>query len=110
MTDAAALRDCDSGETLRADKLCACVIRLYELMTAPSQPTLCRAELWTLTGDKGKDAATAIYTAVKTADDRTLLASATGADCSADGSAWTVYIQKSSHIVPLSHAQLSVVG
>jgi hypothetical protein len=101
MTEAAAFPECESAGKLQADQLCACVIRLYELITAPKQPTLYRAELWTLTGDKAKASSTAIYVAVKTADDRTLLASATGADCSVDGAAWTIYVHKSSHIVPL---------
>ncbi|KRV49055.1 hypothetical protein AQ490_22360 [Wenjunlia vitaminophila] len=64
------------------------------------QPTLYRADLFTLTGDgDNKDHDTGIYITVKTRDDRTLLASINNADSS--GKDMTTYNDDSHHIVPL---------
>lgn len=82
------------------DQLCMCMLRIFELMSARQQRTLCRAELFTLTGDQdNKDKDTGIYVTVKTADDRSLLASINNADSS--GKDMTTYNDDSHHIVPL---------
>ncbi|TDT95954.1 hypothetical protein EDD99_7796 [Streptomyces sp. 846.5] len=65
-----------------------------------AQPTLERAELFTLTGDSdNKDHDTGIYITVKTHDDKSLLASVNNADSS--GKDMTTYNDDSHHIVPL---------
>jgi hypothetical protein len=82
------------------DQSCACMLKLYELIAVTRQPTLRRAELFTLTGDDdNKDPDTGIYITVKTADDRALLASINNADSS--GKDMTTYNDDSHHIVPL---------
>ena len=80
--------------------LCDCLLRFYELLNQTKEPTLERAELFTLTGDgDNKDHDTGIYVSVKTADGSTELASINGADSS--GKDMTEYNDDSSHIVPL---------
>jgi hypothetical protein len=97
--DIAPRQEEESGAHER-DELCFCLLRLYELISAPKQPTLIRAELFTLTGDgDNKDHDTGIYLIVKTSDDRTLLASVNNADSS--GKDMTEYNDDSHHIVPL---------
>ncbi len=65
-----------------------------------AQPTLDRAELFTLTGDgDNKDPDTGIYITVKTQDSKSLLASVNNADSS--GKDMTKYNDDSHHIVPL---------
>ncbi len=99
MTDIAAVQEKEAA-THEQDELCFCLLRLYELISTPKQPTLIRAELYTLTGDAdNKDHDTGIYLIVKTADDRTLLASVNNADSS--GKDMTEYNDDSHHIVPL---------
>jgi len=80
--------------------LCDCLLRFYELLNQTKEPTLERAELFTLTGDgDNKDHDTGIYVSVKTADGSTELASINGADSS--GKDMTEYNDDSSRIVPL---------
>jgi hypothetical protein len=80
------------------DDLCACLERLYELINARNAPTLCWAELFTLTsGFSGKPADFGIYVTVKTADQSALIASASNAEA---GSGF-FYPQNSPHFVPL---------
>lgn len=99
MTDIAAVQEKEAAAHGR-DELCACLVKLYELIRTPEQPTLIRAELFTLTGDAdNKDHDTGIYLTVKTTDNRTLLASVNNADSS--GKDMTEYNDDSHHIVPL---------
>lgn len=80
--------------------LCECLLRLYELLTQSKQPTLIRAELFTLTGDDDdKDHDTGIFVSVKSGDGKTQLASVSNADSS--GKDMTGYTDDSYHIVPL---------
>jgi hypothetical protein len=76
-TFAAPDRPCPSSSY----EVCACLERLYELITASDEPTLCLAELFVLSsGFSGKPTEYAIYITVKTADDRTLIASVNNAE------------------------------
>lgn len=80
--------------------LCNCLLRLYEILTQSKQPTLVRAELFTLTGDgDNKDHDTGIFVSVKTASGKMQLASISNADSS--GKDMTTYNDDSYHIVPL---------
>lgn len=54
--------------------LCDCLLRFYELLNQSKEPTLQRAELFTLTGDgDNKDHDTGIYVSVKSNDGSTEL-------------------------------------
>jgi hypothetical protein len=76
------------------------LLRLYEILTESKQPTLERAELFTLTGDSdNKDHDTGIFVSVKSADGKMQLASISNADSS--GKDMTEYNDDSYHIVPL---------
>jgi hypothetical protein len=65
--------------------LCSCMVRLYELISAPKDPTLFRAELFVRFMLNGKGENDGIYVTVKTSDLRTLLVSETNG---AHGIAW----------------------
>jgi hypothetical protein len=105
MTNTAALPDCKEAAPGSTDELCACLERFYELLTARREPTLYRAELYTLTGAMfAKHEEVGVYVEVKTADDRTLLAYTTNADT---GYGFYYYLN-SVHVVPLVTASTGI--
>ncbi len=84
-----------SSACAKADNLSNCPSEL-----GCGEPTLLRAELFTLTGDDdNKDHDTGIYITVKSGDEKILIASVNNADSS--GKDMTEYNDDSHHIVPL---------
>ena len=97
---AVAIKPIDTTVVRGGDPCCDCILSFYQLLTKAKEPTLVRAELFTLTGDDdNKDKDTGIFLSVKTSDATMELAGISNADSS--GKDATEYNDDSYHIVPL---------